>query len=701
MAKRKAKEISTLTERLGSWQDVIKMTESAQNAEFDMRSLARQCVLFCIDQTGQWEPYWWAANNNKPRYTLDLTTPIIDQIMGEIYQTSFDCRVSPAGGDSTKETAMIYEGLIRAIENWSGATDIYRDACRASLMGGFAAWRIVNKYVSPDSFDQDLVIEPIGNPLDRVWFDPAAERQDKSDARWCVILHAVAKDEYKERWPDGSCTSVGESRNSNAYYFKADTVVIGELLWLKEFPEELVLMNNGSTYAASELEPKRAELEALGVVEIKRRKTMRTRCYSHMFDGTDWLQDEEETVFDTIPVVPIFQNYYVFEDKNIYFGHVMRIMDPQRILNYSISREIEEGALAPRSKYWMTMKQAEGHQPKLSTLNTNSDPVQFYNNDPEVPGPPQQIGGARINEGLRVITESMRQMIGQVGGMFAANMGDNPGLQSGVAIDALQNKGDNGTLKFTKSLETAIAYGCKLLVSAIPRVYDTRRQKRLIYDDGTMEVQTLNDEYINPMTMQVVSMNDLSKGQYDVVCKAGPSFRNKQEETTQVMLELAKVDPSLFQIGGDLFLKNLSTPVSEQLAERKRAQMITQGLIPESQMTDEEKQAMQAKQGQQQQPDPAMVLAQAEMAKAQAEMMRVENDKMKLQIEMMKLQQTAESDQSKTVVAGYNAETNRMKAEAEIQKAGVEVEMKGLDATGKVLDNMRKRQELMTPPMMR
>lgn len=697
MAKTKA-EGMTFTDKLQDCSAVTEMVLAAQNAEYDMREISRACVLFLIDQQGQWEPYWWQANVNRPRYTLDLTTPIIDQLMGEIAQSSFDIRISPAGGDATKKTALVYEGLVRNIENLSDAQDVYRNACRQALMGGFAAWRVVNKYVNGNSFDQDLMVEPIGNPIDRVWFDPAAERQDKSDARWCVVLHAIAVDEYKEKWPEGSGASVSEGRAANAYYYRADVVVVGEILYCKDFPDELILASNGSTYSLEEFEKNKADLERLGVVEMKRRKTVRKRCYSRFFDGQDWLQDEEETPFESIPVVPIYMNYYVFEDKNIYFGPVMRLMDPQRIFNYSVSREIEEGALAPRPKYWMTRKQATGNEKQLATMNTNADPVQFYTHDPDVPGPPMQQGGAKINEGLRVISENMRQLIGQVGGMFAANMGDNPGLQSGVAIDALQNKGDNGTVKYSKSFEYAITQTGKLIVQSIPRVYDTPRQKRLIYDDGTAEVQTINDEIMDPMTGQVVVMNDLSKGTYDVVCKAGPSFRNKQEETTQVMLELAKVDPSILQIGGDLFLKNLNTPVSEQLAERKRAQMLQQGLIPPEQMTDEEKQQMQAKQGEQP-PDPAMVLAQAEMTKAQAEMMNAENKRMELELEAQKAGMSAQYDQGKLAVDSYNAESKRMDIEANIQEKGVKIQVATVEAQGKVLDNMAKRRDLTSPPM--
>ena len=173
------------------------------------------------------------------------------------------------------------------------------------------------------------------------------------------------------------------------------------------------------------------------------------------FDGKDWLDESQETVFDQIPLIPLYANYKIYDNKLIYHGIVEKLMDQQRVLNYSVSREIEESALAPRQKYLMTTDQAAGHEDKLETLNVNIDPVLFYNH---IDGQPQpfQTGGAQVNQGLRLLSDNMRAMIGQTAGMFAASQGDNPGLQSGTAIQKLQDKADTGTIKYFSAQEVAI-----------------------------------------------------------------------------------------------------------------------------------------------------------------------------------------------------------------------------------------------------
>lgn len=685
---------------------VMGLLTAAQQADHDNREKAREAHLFVDKRDGQWEPYWWNNNEGKPRYTFDMVNPIIDQVTSEIEQSDFDIKVSPNDGKASKENAMVIDGLIRNIESLSRAKDVYINAGRGMATAGYDGWMVSHDYVDSQSFEQDLIIEPVPNFIDRVWFDPAAYLQDKSDAQYAFMLHPMSVQEYKDRYPEGSEASVSDDREGDAYYDKAEVIVVGQLFYVEREACELVLMDNGATYEVNEDFGKVVDdLAAMGVKEVRRRKAYRNKVCSRFFDGDDWLEDDEDTIFDRIPIVPVYGNFKIVENKTIYWGAVEKLLDPQRVLNYSLSREIEEGALAPRAKYWMTLTQGAGHEDTLATMNTNSDPVQFFNADPENPGPPQQNGGAMVNPGLRTISEAMRGIIGQTAGMFAASMGDNPGLQSGVAIERLQSKGDNGTVKYFRALEAAIASTGDILVKAIPKVYDSQRTVRLLYEDGTSEMQVLNEPVIDNATGEVITLNDLSKGTYSVSCRAGPSFQNRQQETIETIIEIAKVDPSIISMSGDILMNAIPTSAATQIAERKRLQMIAQGLIPETQMTEEEKQAMQMKaQSQGQQQDPAMVLAQAEQLKGQADMMRaqVEMQKLqlesaKIQLEMQKLQSGMQVDQANLQLDSFNAETKRMDTQIKAQEAGARIQKDSVQAQGMQLDNMAKVSQSMAP----
>jgi len=684
----------------------LNMLGAAQDAEHDLRENARESILFVTKRDGQWEPYWWSQNAGKPRYTFDMTSPIVDQICSELEQASFDIRITPGGGDATKDLAMTYDGMVRNIENMSSAKAIYRQAARGFVTGGLDGWMVTQKFVDSDSFDQDLVIEKIPNFIDRVWFDPTAEEQDKADSRYWYVLHPVSVDEYEARWPDGSKTSVSTDREGEAYYDKAETILIGQFFYCKEEERELVLMSNGQVHEANEdFDKIKDELAAAGVTEKRRRKRMKKEVCSRYFDASDWLEEHRETVFDRPNVIPVYANFQIFENKTLFHGAVEKMIDYQRVYNYAKSREIEEGALAPRAKYWMTLKQGAGHEAELATMNTNSDPVQFFNPDPENPGVPQQNGGAQVNPGLVTISASMREGINQSAGMFAANMGDNPGLQSGVAIQNLQNKGDNGTIKYFNAMEVAIAATGRVIVKAIPKTYDSERAVRVLYEDQQYDMVDINQTVIDEQSGETVVVNDLSVGKYDVVCTAGPSFQSRQQETLSAILDIAKIDQSIIPMGGDLLLKNIPTPVANQLAERKRAQMIKQGIIPIDQLTDDEKAQMQQEaQGQQQQQDPAMVLAMAEQTKGQAELMNAQTNAAKEQREQFALQLRANELQYKmqqgnadTQIESYDSETKRMLAQVAASKAGASLETESVKKTGMEIDNAIKLTNAVIP----
>lgn len=602
---------------------VTKRLKEAQDSEQDLREAAKEAQLFITAPNGQWEPEWYDKCRDKPRYTFDQTTPIVKQIYGDIRDSDFAVEVEPRDTNATKDYAQFREGLIRNIEKISNARYVYSNAAKNMVVGGIDHWLLETDYVDENSFDQDIFIKPIYNSAFRVWFDPAAQERDRSDAKYAFLLSSLTKNDYDEQFPEGSGLGVGDSSQSEVYYEKADQIEIGHMYYKKNKPKWLIKTNFGRVFTLEEYEEVRDALAMAGEYETDRKQRTDTTVYMRKFDGGGWLADEEETVFDSIPIVPVYGNYNVIENKPIYHGAVMKLMDAQRVFNYSLSREIEEGALAPRAKLVMTPKQIEGHTDELRTINVNSTPVLLYNPDAEA-SPPYKIDGAQINQGLRVLSEGMRDIIGQNAGIFAAGMGDNPNLQSGVAIERLQDKSNNMIGDYIEAMEIAITRTAQLINEALPKVYTPERQVRIANADGTFDISVVG---------QVVGdkvINDLTRGKYDVTVSAAPSFASRQSETVNAFINLAQVDPSIMQIGSDVLLKNMRAAGMDEVADRVRQQMLNSGVIPQNQMTEEELIIMQQAQGQQQ-PDAAMLLAQAEQAKADAEMSKAQVAAMKAQ----------------------------------------------------------------------
>lgn len=604
--------------------EVQQAVENAMDIERDNRLNVREAHKFVTNRNGQWEEQWYNNADGKPRYQFDMTSPVINAIAGDISQKSFSVDIKPTGDASSEDTAKIIDGMVRNIESISNASDTYDNAAVDVVTAGLAGWEVVQKYVDDNSFDQDLVISPLLDFGDRVWFDPSAKMQDKSDAKWAVKLTSMDPNDYEKKWPEGAAESVSKENVSNSGQYKAELITVGRIYWIKQKDRDLVKMSDGSILPDDDkFEAIAAQLAEQGITEERRRKRPDDIVFARDFDGADWLDKEKETVFSRLPLIPVYANYKIIEDKPLYFGVVEKLMDRQRVFNYAKSREIEEGAFASRAKYWMTQLQAEGHESQLQTLNSNSDPVQFYNADGEAPGVPQQQGGAVINQGLVTLSASMKEGMSEAIGMFAAGMGDNPGLQSGIAIEMLQDKGSMGTRLYSKAMEIAICATGRVIVDALPRAYDAKRVVRILGEDGKADAVEINKP-VTGSDGQPVTLNNLTAGKYNVTCTMGPSFSSKQSETVAAITEISGVDPSIIGIGSDVLLNNISAPGMDIIASRKRKQLFEGGAIPQDEWTDEEQQVMQAQSQQPQQPDPSMIMAQAELQKAQAEMAKVQ-----------------------------------------------------------------------------
>ena len=210
--------------------NVLLMISKAQDSETDMRQAVRDAKLFINKRDGQWDPYAWQKLDGRFRGTFDMCTPIVDQISGEVDQSDFTIKVSPSGGEASVDTAKTLDGIIRNIRNISNAEQVFAQASRSNVIGGFDAWEVVQDWIDADAFDQDLFIRKIPNAVDSVWFDLGSVMQDRSDATWGVKLMRIPTAEYKEKWPKGSNLSVADDKQAQAFSNQSESITVGQLI---------------------------------------------------------------------------------------------------------------------------------------------------------------------------------------------------------------------------------------------------------------------------------------------------------------------------------------------------------------------------------------------------------------------------------------------------------------------------------------
>ena len=630
------------------FQTMSNERSKSQDVNDDMRELAREQIYFVEKEDGQWEPQIIQRMNGKPRYTDDRCNPILDSICGEIEDNDFAIKISPASGEASKEVAKTLEGLVRNIENISSAALIYSAMSRMMVTSGMSGIEIEQDYIDGDSFDQDLFIRDIPDFHNRVWFDQASIQQNNSDARFVFVDENISKEEYKDRWPEGKFSSVGSNIRNDAYYDKPDIVTISRCYYKKPIKIDIVQMSNGAVYRDDEnLAMMLDEMAQAGVTVTGRRTRDSFKVYQRLMDSADWLNDEEETVFEILPVFGCYANYKVVDGKAIMRGAFAKAMDQQRVHNMAFSREVEEVVLSPRGKFWGTPEMRKGHEKKLGTLNTNSDPWQDFNFDPQMPQGPMFMGGAQINQGLSQLSQMSAQSIDLATGAFSPQLANNANLQSGVALDRQIEKSNTSTVKYYKSVQITLTAAAKCIINAIPRTHDATRQQRILGEDGQSEMVVLNQVQIDQQTGQQIVLNDLSVGEYDVSCDYGPAFKSRQEKATEAFGAMAALDPSIMELARDIWLRNTNEPGMDEVADRARVTMLANGVIPFDQMTKEEQAAEQEKAQQPPQPDANMLIAEAEMQKAQAEQMnaqvKAQDSQSNNQIKMAQIQLDGQS----------------------------------------------------------
>ena len=612
---------------------VLLLITEVQDSEQDQREMVEEQKNFILLKDGQWDEHTVRLMDGRYRGTFDQVSPILDQISGELDDSQFAISVSPAGGGSSEDTAEVYAGMIRNIENISDASQIYSQVGKSLVMAGLDGSDIVQEHLNANTFDQDLIFKPVSDWYKSVWFDLASIKQDKSDAKWAVKLRTMPRADYDKKFPDGAGISIGDNTTTREADNKFESVVVGKIYYKKPIDIELVKMTSGAIYEKDkEFLKIQDELALTGEVVTDERTRKSWRIWTRLLDGSDWLTEAQETVFSFVPLVPAYGNYSILDTKNIYFGKTLKLMDAQRGLNFAMSSETEEVAMSPPPFIMMTREQAAGND--YSRMNIDRKAVRFFNHvDNQLP--PQQMGGKMPNPGLQNSLANFQQLLQKTGNMDDPSMGQNPGLQSGSAISQLVTQSNNGNVQWAKAMEIGICHAYRICIDAIPRIYDGARQQRILGEDGVTKTVQLNIKTFDEETRKFIEINDLTKGAYDVSCSMGAKFKNQQDKASAEMISLLQIDPTAIDLSRDILYKNQTWPGAKIVAARARVIGINNGTIGEDEWTEEEAaeiQQAQAKQEQQEpEPDPNVIIAQAEMQKAQAETLNAQNKQTEIQ----------------------------------------------------------------------
>jgi hypothetical protein len=519
--------------------------------------------------------------NARPCLTINKLPQHVRQVTNEQRQNRPSGKVIPADDKADVEVAAIYDGMVRHIEYMSDADVAYDTACENQVTYGEGYIRILTEYCDEDSFDQDLRIGRVRNSFS-VYMDPMSQDPTGADAEWCFITQDITKAEYERDYPDAAplssilASGVGDQYLSQ--WLTEDTIRIAEYFYYKHEDATLNLYPGNQSFFDGSPEDK--NMKEMGLKPIKSRRVDRKKVMWMKTNGFESLE-EREWAGKWIPVVRVIGNEFEVEGQIYISGLVRNAKDAQRMYNYWTSQEAEMLALAPKAPFIGYGGQFEGYEMQWKTANTTNWPYLEVNPDVTdgmgaVLPLPQRAAPPLPQTGLIQAKMGASDDIKSTTGQYDSSLGATSNERSGRAILAREKQGDTGTYHYVDNLARAIRHITRQLVDMIPKIYDTERIARIVGLDGEVDMVKINPQQPNPVN-EIRDMNtgiviekiyNPGVGRYDVVVTTGPSYMTKRQEAMDAMSQILQGNPQLWSVAGDLFVKNMDWPGSEELAAR-------------------------------------------------------------------------------------------------------------------------------------
>lgn len=627
----------------------------------------------------QWPDEVKKLREKRPCLVVDKLNQYVRQIVNDGRQNRPSIKVRPVDSGADVATAEVFSGLIKHIEDRSNADTAYDTALDSAATCGFGFFRVLSEYTSNESFDQELVIRRIRNPLSVV-IDPMAQEADGSDMKFAFVTEEISKDEFEDTYPnlapDNWETDYNKTDYANWY---GESVRIAEYWWVEEEETKLHKLGDGQIINDEIFNDAMTQGIPLQVVET-RSIPKRVVKWCKM-TGKDYIEKPKVWPGRYIPIMVVWGNEIDVEGKVQHSGIIRPAKDAQRLYNYSRSAFAERVALTPKAPWVAAEGQVEDYADEWNTANVENHSVLRYKptslNGTPVP-PPQRQTASDIPAGFAQDMQISEHDIQGAIGMYAASLGAPSNERSGKAIQARQREGDVGTFHYHDNLNRAIRFCGKVLIDLIPKFYDTNRVVRIMGYDGTPgEAEIDPNQPTASQQLGTKMIYNLSVGTYDITVSAGPSYGTLRQEGAAAMIELVQANPALMQVAGDLIVKNQDWPGAEEFAERLKLT-----LPPEIQ------QAEAAKKQQSMPPEMQQIISQFEQVIQQKDQM-MEAAAQQIEAMQQELQSTRADAEAKLSQAAAKQKEVEIK-EKELMLKAVETEIKAYDSETKRLDLLAK-----------
>lgn len=647
--------------------------DRAYSPQQDVREKCIEATRFARVPGGQWEGATAAGTKlddqfeKYPKFEINKVATELNRIIAEYRNNRITVKFRPGDREASEELANKLNGLFRADYEETDGGEACDNAFDDAATGGFGCFRLtsmlVNEY-DPMDERQRIAIEPVYDPSRSVWFDPDAKKYDKSDALWAFCMYSLSPEKYEAEYGKTPPASLDVTTMTSWEYdwFAPEVVYIAKYYEVRKESVDVIsyrqpLTEEIATYDSDQIEEIQDELALAGFVEVARRSVKRRRVYVSVVDGDNFLERPRRIPGEHIPLIPVYGKRWFIDDIERVEGHIAKAMDPQRLYNLQVSMLADTAAQDPGQIPIVGMEQIRGLEKHWEARNKKRPAFLPLREVKDKAGnvvagatPAGYTQPAVMNQALAALLQQTSADIQEVTGGSQA-MQQMPSNIAQETVNNLMNRSDMASFIYLDNMAKSLKRAGEIWLSMAREVYGSDREVRVVGEDGMDDIVLMNAAVTDRQTGQVVALNDLSTGRYDVTVDVGPSYTARRDATvaalTNVLSTMLPQDPDTGIVRG-IILDNMDGEGLDDFKEYNRKKLLTAGVVkPRNQKEQQIIQEAQA--AAQNQQDPNMVLAQAQMVAAQAEAQKAQNETAQTQIKAFTAQQDAMESQANTV----------------------------------------------------
>jgi len=527
----------------------------------------------------------------RPPLESNVLEAYISRLVGEFskQEPNFKVHEAPDADNFDPNTANIVEGHLEAIAQESKKegtlTKIYTDM----IGGGYSAAEVFYEYSSPISFNQDIKIRKLKDPVMCGW-DPLSQDLHKGDGRFYFRIFPMTEREFRIAYPsvDTSALSFYSksiSKFSFSYQAKNEKIIALCVYYGKiKNRKKIVYLANNTCMSMSNYNKMLKEWDKMGFIEqppkiLKSRLADFTEIYRYDFIENQ-IVGKTSTLYDTLPGIFFDGNSAEvrFDEGRDNLTQTIRpywknAEGAQRVKNLALqalANDIESLVMhkfkAPKEGIPVGYEQYYINNQKAGVLIYNA----FMPDGITPIPPPQEIIRQPIPPEVLGTFSSADQTIQQCLGSYDASLGINDNQLSGVAIVEAATQSNSAAMPYVVNFMIAFSQVARCIMGLMPKVLKNPRKLPIINKERKKEYVQINMGN-NSASMQFDSNT------MNIVVEPSVNFEVQKNKALQMAGVLAQSFPSFAQLintkGLPIIIDNMDFRGSDQLKVMAEQQM--------------------------------------------------------------------------------------------------------------------------------